>query len=144
MRTLRQNQQTLYYSEFIKEEPVYVLDENGDKIISYVDEEGNIYYEETGEHRLLYSQPKEMEVNIAFSGGEAQSVEFGVDVSNYDASIVYMPNEYPLTETSILWYQTKPQYFADGEVDGNSADFKVTKIKPSLNAMKVLLEQLVK
>ena len=48
MRMLKKNKQKLHYSLFLEERPEYALDEFGNKIIEYVDEEGNISLEVAG------------------------------------------------------------------------------------------------
>lgn len=147
MRTLRQNKQTIKYGNLVGSVPVYRLDSSGNKIVDYIDESGTVFYQMTGENVNEYTNPQEAEVNIAFSGGEAESVEFGVDISAYDATLIYLLNEFPITETSLIWYQTTPTFINTGDtliVDPASADYKVLAIKPSLNYTKVLLGRLTK
>lgn len=146
MRTLQQNKQKLFYSLLIGEQPVYALDDEGNKIIEYIDDEGNIYYQETGETELLYSEPVYFFANISMSGGESQTQEYGVDISNYDAILILNKDEIPITETSIIWHKSDIGYrdSARTNVDGHSADFKVLAIKPSLNTLKVILGAITK
>lgn len=146
MRTLQQNKQKLHYALLIGEQPVYELDDEGNKIIEYVDEDGNIYYQETGETELVYSEPVSFFANISMSGGESQTQEYGVDISNYDAVLILNKDEIPITETSIIWYKSDIGYrdSARMNVDGHSADFKVLAIKPSLNTLKVILGAITK
>lgn len=145
MRTLRQNEQKLYYAQLLGTVPVYVLDENGNKVVDYVDSDGNIYYVETGSDKPLYSTPVEFSANIGFSvgTGEAQYTEFGVDISDYDATLVYSTNKFPIKETTLIWFQTEPTFDSDGNVISEKADYKVVAIKPSLNETKVLLRRLI-
>lgn len=143
MRTLRQNKQKLHYSLLVGSRPEYVYDELGNKVVDFTDESGNVFYQITGQPILVYSAPTEFEANISFSGGESQSVEFGVDISAYDATLVYLKNEFPIAETSLIWYETEP-VVVDGVVDAKSADYKVLSVKPSLNYTKVLLGKLAK
>lgn len=145
MRTMRRNKQKLYYANLIGTRPVYVRDENGNKVVDYVDDSGTVYYQTTGENELVYSAPVKFYANISFSGGESQAVEFGVDISAYDATLVYLLNEFPITETSLIWYQTEPTLIPDSEnADPKTADYKVLTVKPSLNYTKNLLGKLVK
>ena len=146
MRTLRQNEQKLYYAQLLGTSPVYKYDELGNKIVDYIDSDGNIYYVETGEEKPLYDTPIEFSVNIGFSvgTGEAQYTEFGVDVSDYDATIVYSTGKFPIKETTLIWYQTEPTFDNDNNVISEKADYKVVAIKPSLNETKVLLRRLLK
>lgn len=146
MRTLAKNKQKMFYALLIDEQPKYELDENGNKIIDYVDEEGNIYYRETGETELVYSEPVLFYANISMSSGESQTQEYGVDVSNYDAVLVLDKDEIPITETSLIWFESEVGYRDSGRtnVDGHSADFKVLAIKPSLNQFKAILGRITK
>lgn len=146
MRMLRRNKQTIKYAELIGTSPVYVLDENGNKVVDYV-EDGVTYYKVTGTEYKVYADPSPAEVNIAFSGGEVTQVEYGINDSSYDASILYLLDEYPITETCLVWHKTEPTYIGTGaerHVDPDSADYKVVMVKPSLNQTKVLLSKLVK
>ncbi len=143
MRNQRRNKQTLHYSNFSNEEPVYVLDSNGNKIVDFVDDDGTTYYLVTGETHKAYSLPSVMEANVAMSGGRAKTVEYGIDDSAYDLSVVYELKKYPIDETTLVWYESEP-IIVDGVVDEKSADYKVVKIKNSLNETKLLLSKLVK
>lgn len=146
MMTLNANKQKLSYALLTGERPVYELDEDGNPVISYIDEDGNIYYAETGETELNYSEPVSFFANIAFSSGEAQTQEYGVDISAYDAVLIIGKNEIPITETSLIWYESEVGYKDTLKtiVDGHTADFKVLAIKPSLNQIKVILGRITK
>ena len=146
MMTLDQNKQKMHYSLFKGVEPEYELDENGQKIVDYKDEEGNIYYRETGNKIPTYFEPVLFYANISMSGGEVNAQEYGIDVSGYEALLVLDKNEIPIEETSLIWFENEPTY-KDTEktiVDGNKADYKVLAIKPSLNQLKVLLGRITK
>lgn len=146
MRTSAKNKQKFHYALLTGKQPVYELDENGNPIVDYVDEEGNVYYRETGDTELIYSQPVECLGNIAMSGGESQTQEFGVDISSYDAVLVLDKDEIPITETSLVWYGDEVQYTDASQTHPNphTATFRVKAIKPSLNQLKVLLSAIAK
>ncbi len=144
VRLARANKQTFKYSLLIGEETKFVLDENGNKVVDYVDEETGItYYRQEGETELIYSKPITCKANIAFSGGEVQQKEFGINDASYDAILVYVKGEFPITETSLIWYENEPAY-DNGRLDPKSADYKVMQIKNSLNLTRALLGKLVK
>lgn len=146
MRTLQKNKQKMYYALYKGQEPEYVLDENGEKIIDYIDEDGTIYYRETGNKIPTYFEPVLFYGNISMSGGEISTQEYGIDVSGYDALLVLDKEEIPIEETSLLWFESEPQ-FKDAEktiVDGNKADYRILAIKPSLNQLKCLLGRITK
>lgn len=146
MMTLDQNKQKMYYSLFKGVEPEYELDENGQKIIGYIDEDGIVYYRETGNKIPTYFEPVLFYANISMSGGEVNAQEYGIDVSGYDAILVLDKGQVPIEETSLVWYETEPTYKDIDKtiVDGNKADYKVLAIKPSLNQLKCLLGRITK
>lgn len=157
MRTLAKNKQKMYYALQIGEVPVYMYDNEGNimydhytdsegNIIYYLDSDGNKIPRETGEYELGYSEPVEFFGNIALSGGESEAVEYGIDVSAYDATLIVDKNALPLSETSLIWFESEVGY-KDTEktiVDPNSADYKVKKPSPSLNIGKYILNKIVK
>ena len=146
MMTLNSNKQKMHYALYKGEEPEYVLDADGNKVISYIDEEGNIYYEETGRKVPTYDLPQEFYSNIAMSGGEVSTQEYGIDISGYDAILVLDKGQIPIEETSLVWFESEPQY-KDAErtiVDPNKADYKVLSIKSSLNQLKCVLGRITK
>lgn len=146
MMMLNSNKQKMYYSLLTGETPVYKRDENGN--IIYIDFDGNNVPvpAEDGDVELTYGIPETFFANIAFSSGEAQAVEYGVDVSSYDAVLVVEKGSIPITETSLIWFETEPQYkdVSKTIVDYKSADFKVLAVKPSLNVSKYILGRLPK
>ena len=136
MMTLQQNKQRMHYalqSEYAI--PMYDY---------YIDNDGNKLPIETGEYRYPYNEVVSFAGNIAMSGGEARSVEYGVDIGAYEAILIVGHNELPLTETSVIWLETAPQYYEDGTVDEKSADYRIIKISPSLNFDKYVLARVVK
>ena len=146
MRCLKKNKQKLYYSLLIGESPNYVLDEHGQKIVDY--ESGGVtYYKETGTKVLIYSEPVMFDGNIALSGSDVTRQEFGVSDDRYEAVLVTNKNLLPITETSLLWYQTEPQTKnINGGIcaDDTTADYKVLRVIPSLNNDRYILAKVVK
>ena len=144
--TLNSNKQKLYYALLIGEQPKYELDENGNKIIIFITEDGQEIYQETGETELVYSEPVSFFANISFSSGESQSQEYGVDVSDYDGIILVNKGELPIDETSIVWFESEIDYVngSTTQPNPNTADFTIKSIKPSLNQEKVILKRITK
>lgn len=141
MRTLKKNKQKLKYSLQLGEIPVYETDEFGN--IVYVEVDGKRIPVETGEKELAYSIPVDFKANIAMSGGRAESEEFGIDLSAYDAVIICNKNELPVTETSLIWFKNEVGY-KDLEkkiVDEKTADYSVVKVSESLNQTKYVLKR---
>jgi len=157
MRTLMRNKQSMKYALQIGEMPIYQTDEDGNiiyehyedsdgNIIYYLDENGNKIPSETGEYEVGYSEAHEFFGNIAMSGGEAEAVEYGIDVSAYDATLVMEKGVLPIDETSLLWFESEVGYTDTSmtHVDPHTADYKVLAVKPSLNFVKYILGRIVK
>jgi hypothetical protein len=121
---------------------------NQDRIIpiteTYIDEDGNEYELDTGETKLVYGEPVEFMGNISMSGGEAEAVEYGLNLADYSAILVMDKNTLPITETSLIWYENEPKKDIDGNTDEFSADYRIVKISPSLNVDKYVLQKVVK
>ena len=131
MRTLNKNKQKMYYATLVD-----TIQEE------YIDEDGNRY--PTGEPKNIYSEPVEFYGNIAMSGGEAEAVEFGLNLADYEAILLVGKNALPLTETSLIWHVTEPTTGIDGNTDEYRADYRIVKISPSLNFDKYVLKKGVK
>lgn len=144
MRTLRKNQQSMKYALQVGEMPIYETDEEGN--IVYITVDGEQIPVETGEYEIGYGEVQTFCGNIAMSGGEAEAVEYGIDVSAYDATLILERNSVPLTETSLIWFESEVGYkdTAKTIVDGNTADYKVLAVKPSLNYTKYILGRITK
>ena len=133
MRTLNKNKQTVYFALLIGREA-----ESTEETIT-VDEE--TVYVDAGDYTNEYTVPEAFSANISFSGGESDDVEFGLDMSAYDAIIVTDLKSIPITETSLIWYETEPPV---EENDGSTADYNVVAVRHSLNQTKVILQRRVK
>lgn len=142
MRMLAKNKVPMKYALYLGEEEVIVNDDNGEPIVDYIDEQGNIYYRT--ETVSKYSEPTDFFSSISMSGGESEAVEFGVDIGNYDAVIITALNELPISETSFIWVKSEPQYTEEGRLNTSTADFRVKAVKPRLNQTKYLLSAITK
>lgn len=146
MRNLAKNKQKLYYALYLGKVTKYKKDEYGNKIVVYTDYNTippTVYYEEDGQIDA-YGKTDSFYGNIALSGGDSTPVDFGVDLSDYEAILVTEKNLLPITETSLIWQNTEPKLDADGYVDPSTADYKVIKVSPSLNEGKYILAKVVK
>ena len=141
---LESNKQKMYYSLQTEEIPVYETDDDGN--IIYIDVDGESIPVSTGDTELGYSEPVEMFANISFGTTETTTQEFGVDVSDYDAIVVYGKGKYPLTETALIWFESEPKYkdYSETIIDGDSADYKVVSVRNTLNEGKAILKHLAK
>ena len=137
MRTLNKNKQKMWYA-LQSEELIPIYD-------SYTDEDGVEHKVETGEYRRPYLLPVAFEGNIATSGGDAESVEYGLDLADYEAILIVAKDSLPIGETSVIWLNTEPVINEDEETsDESSADYIVRKVAPSLNYDKFILKKVVK
>lgn len=141
MRSLKKNQQKLFFSQFSEAVTIYQRDEDGN--IVYIEVDGERIPVILGEV-AGYSEPKEFYANIAMSVGEADAREYGFDIGSYEAVLVTTDKSLPISETSRIWHTTEPKINTDGRVDGDSADYSVLAVKPSLNGVKYLLKKLPK
>lgn len=146
MRTLARNKQKMKYSQKGERQPIYLLDEEGNKIVDYVDSEGNFYYKETGSYTSGWTEPKEFLGNIAMSGGEAEAMEFGLSLGDYNAVIVMNKGEIPLKEKDVIWLNSEVLWEnkETRDPDEKSADFEVLKVSESLNFVKYVLKAVIK
>ena len=147
MRTLNKNTTRMWYALHRDSEPIYALDEHGNRIVSYIDDSvtpPKVYYEMEGETEEGYSAPVEFFGNIAYNkSGEAETTEFGVSLADYEADVT-VSNEYlPIDETSLIWVH-EPLMDGEGHAVKSDADFSVLKVKPSLNFVKYLLAKVEK
>lgn len=143
MRSLRKNKQKMHYALFVETKEVPMVDEvTGEIIIDYVDSDGNEY--PRLEMQDVYSGAIPFLGNISMSGGEAEAVEFGLNLADYEAVLVMGKNSIPISEGSLIWLDTEPIVKANGYVDQYSADYKVIKVSPSLNVDKYVLKKVVK
>ena len=144
MLTAVRNKQKLKYSLYLGREPIYELDEEGNKIVEFVDEEGNIYYKETGSYTSAWSEPVEFFANISQSGGEAEAREYGLSTEDFDATILTIKGRVPLVLGSLIWHTSEVLYDENNNVDEKSADYKVLKVDPSLNQTIYFLKSVAK
>lgn len=146
MRNLNRNKQTLYYALYEGRRPKYKLDEDGNRIIVYTDESTDpptVYYHEDGTEDA-YSHAVEFKGNIALSGGDSAMVDFGVNLADYEAILVTEKDYIPITETSLIWHNSEVVLNAEGYPDPATADYRVVKVKPSLNQDRYILAKVVK
>ena len=144
------NKQAMKYSLQGQTGPMYERDDDGNIIDErYTDTEGNFipYLDDEGnkipkvlEEKTGFSEPVDFKANIAFSGGEAQSKEYGFDTADFDAILLTDKGMYPLKKGDLIWFDSKPIYTSDSLVDETSADFTIAGIKLALYSTKYMLK----
>lgn len=141
MRSLKKNKQNLWYSTYADQITIYQRDENGN--IKYFDDgEGNLIPIEI-ETKAGYNNPVSFYANISAAKGTSDSEVFGVSL-DYTKTISTCDMTLPISETSLIWYETEPRYNADGTVDSSSADYAVAAIARSLNNVVYAIKKLAK
>lgn len=146
--------------------PVNQESETGE--IEYIEIDGDLIPVETGTYDIGQGEESSAEEatsyivcfdgNIAFSGGETELREYGVDSADYDAVLIMPKGSIPIKETSLIWYESEPRYkdgtlvditgnendgmvALTGTVDVSSADYHVSKVIPSLGITRYLLKK---
>lgn len=123
MRNLRKNLRTMWYATY--KDKIEIKDENGDF---------------TGEYRVGYSGPIKFKASLSAGRGDAERDIFGINV-DFTRTISTVDTELPITETSLVWYETEPKLLADGTADGDSADYTVAaKTAIGLNSLIIALK----
>lgn len=151
MRTVRRNKKPMKYSSYLYTLDVVATDYNGMPQY-YEDSDGERTYIVTGDKKAVYTDPEEMQANISFSGGEAQEADYGLDISQFDAVILFLLQAYPIKEGTLIWTKSEVEYedslfltadmhtLVDAKVVKQvSADYVVKKVNDSLNYTKVNL-----
>ena len=123
---------------------IYEKDDDGN-IKYYIDSDGN-KIPLIAEEKVGFSKPVDFRANIAFSGGEAKTEEFGFDAADYDAIILTDKNEFPLKKGDLIWLDSEVTYIDEDTetVDETSADFTIVGVKPALKSTKYVLKATVK
>ena len=141
MRSLKKNQQKIWYSTCVGQIIIYERDENGN--IKYFDDgEGNLIPIEIGK-KAGYNNPASFSANISAGKGTAQEEVFGVSL-DYTKTISTSDMNLQISETSLIWFETEPTYNADGTVNESSADYSVVGIAKSLNNVVYALKKRAK
>lgn len=140
MRTLKKNEQTLYYANYSGDIPIYAKDSEGNVITTLVDgvEEPVIDSTVNG-----YGKVTQFKANISFNSGETIMAEYGLDPGKYNAVIQATKGELPFNEQTIIWHNSEPQYDDNDIVRPESADYRVVAIKTSLNEERFILKKRV-
>lgn len=138
------NKQSMKYSQQGARITIYEKDDDGN-IKYYIDSDGN-KIPLIAEEKVGFSKPVDFRANIAFSGGEAKTEEFGFDAADYDAIMLTDKNEFPLKKGDLIWLDSEVTYIDEDTetVDETSADFTIVGVKPALKSTKYVLKATVK
>jgi hypothetical protein len=142
---LRRNTQKLLYANYINEEvKQYVTDSDGN--IQYMEIDGEQIPIEKGSKYIEYGKPKELFSSLQMGGSEAEAVEYGLSLSEYDCTLVIPKNICDMKEGSLVWYTSEVEYKDTDKTqpDKTSADYQCVKVSPNINYTKYVLKALVK
>ena len=141
MRSLKKNQQKLWYSTYADQITIYERDENGEIVYDEIDGEK---YPRIIAERAGYNKPVFFDANVSAGKGTAQEDVFGKDI-DFTRTISTTDLTLPIDELSLVWIESEPKYMEDGTIDPNSADYKVAaKPARSLNQLMIALKALPK
>lgn len=129
MRSLKKNRQKLWYSTYADQITIYERDENGEIVYDEID--GELYPRIIAE-KAGYNNPVSFYANISAAKGSSDSEVFGVSL-DYTKTISTTDMTLPISETSLIWFETEPIIDTDGTVDESSADYAVVAVARSLN-----------
>lgn len=140
MRFLRKNMTKLKYALYAEKMPVYELDEYGLVVYDEIDGEEVPRIIDTISG---YHEPEEFIGTLSFSGGESEAAVYGVSTADYDCKLVMPKDSIPITETSLIFQSSEPQYDSKGNLKRNSADFTVVKVAPYVQSTVYLLKRII-
>ena len=140
MRSLKKNMQKRWYSTYADQITEYYKDSDGNIIYDEID--GDLIPRIKGE-RAGYNNPVSFYANISAGKGTSQEEVFGVSL-DYTKTISTTDMDLPISETSLIWFETEPSYNADGTVNEASADYSVAAIARSLNNVVYALKKRAK
>lgn len=124
MRDLRKNQRKMYYSIYVTQE-----NESDFDVLDTV---------------AKYSAPVEFRASLSAGKSDADDSPFGKDIS-YDRIISTVNKSLPITETSLIWYETEPVLLEDGSADPSSADYKVAAAPlDGLDGIRIAIKRITK
>lgn len=113
MKLMKRNLATIHYCLYTGRTPL-------------MDADGN----ETGEHKVDYSEPVELKCNVSPATGYAQVNMFG-NLESYDKVIITDDMDCPIDENTVLFIDKDPE-FKDGKP---TFDYTVRRVAKSLNTI---------
>ena len=124
MRDLKRNQRKMYYSLYV--------------------EQGNDSDFDVLDTFAKYSAPVEFKASLTAGKSDSDDSPFGKDIS-YDRIISTVNKDLPITETSLIWYETEPILLEDGLANPNSADYKVAAAPlDGLDGIRIAIKRIAK
>ena len=139
MRSLKKNQQKLWFATYNNQITIYTTDQAGNIIYDIIDGQRipRIKSERAG-----YNNPVPFYANISAAKGTSDAEVFGVAL-DYTKTISTTDMDLPISEISLIWFETEP-VIKNGVVDESSADYSVAAIARSLNNVVYALKKRAK
>ena len=142
MRTPRRVKQRMYYSTIHDGTPIYATDDDGNIIYDTMPDGVKIprYVGETPEG---YDEPIEFYNSITGDLTEDELQSYGSEAKG-KAKVTYKKGLLPFTVGTIIWKDSEIGYKDNGEVDENSADYRVVGVqRTGRHFTKALLVEIV-
>lgn len=142
MRTPRRVKQKLLVSTFHDGEPIYEKDDEGN-IIYDVMPDGERIPRVIGESPEGYYEPTEIWNSITGTLTEDELQAFGSEAKG-KAKITYRKEDINFKVGDVIWKESEVEYNDEGNVDENSADYRVIGIQTTgRHFFKALLVEVV-
>lgn len=125
MRTARRKTQLMKYANFHTSEPIYLTDDEGN-IVYRTMPDGKSVPVKDGETKEGYDEPTEFYNSISGTLTEEELQAFGGETRAI-AKITYHKREFPFRVGTLIWKDSEVKHI-DGEVDENSADYRIMGI----------------
>lgn len=115
----------MLYSNFKQSETIYVTDAEGN-IVYRTMPDGNRIAVKSGEIKACYEEPIEFLNSISGTLTEDEMEAFGGEKKAV-AKITYRKGDFPFSIGTLIWKDSEVKYI-DGEIDENSADYRILGI----------------
>lgn len=135
MRVARKNRRKMWYKTYIESQPIYILDDDGQKIVAETID-GVDYYLEEGQTEPSYSNLIPFEGTIFLGGGNVKLTAFGLNLGEYEGLLILPTTTSPIDEKSLIWLDNEPR-------EGQEADYVVERKSIALNSTSFLLKKVV-
>lgn len=127
----------MWYAEYVDSEPIYKLDDDGNRIVADTID-GVDYFVEIGRTEPHYTDPIPFDGTIKTGGRNVEYTEYGINTGEYDAIMVLMGTSLPIKENTLIWVDIEPT-----EVSEDTADYKVVRKTVALNTTRFVLKKVV-
>lgn len=126
MRTSKRQKQAMFYSNFREDIPIYERDSEGN-IIYRTMPDGEEVPVTNGDTIKGYDTPVEFFNSITATLTEEELQAFGGEKKAV-AKMTYHKEEYPFKVGTLIWKKSPVEYDSGGNVDPDSADYRVMGI----------------